>query len=126
MRPPPYSFTFEPLFLVAARPLEDGTTLAEGIVFKERGRNPVTRALFDPLSLWVRRLFTRGYLIDEAARLGHPHYSPATMIDTDQEMIDFFHWIVDLPQEADRPQPPPALHGPHAGIDGALLTGRFS
>ena len=46
----------------------------------------------------MRRQFTQGYLKDEADRLGSPHYSPATMVETDREMIDFFHWMADLPQ----------------------------
>jgi nitrite reductase/ring-hydroxylating ferredoxin subunit len=104
-------------FLIAARPLEDGTTLAEGIVFKPRGGNLLTRALFDPLGLWVRRLFTSGYLRDEASRLGHPHYNPATMIHTDKDMIDFFHWVVDLPQDAAELRTSRDRNGDHDGTD---------
>lgn len=85
-------------FLVAAQPIDGDRTLAEGIVFTRRGRNPFTRAVINPLSLHVRRLFTQGYLKDEADRLGSPHYSPATMLETDREMIDFFHWMADLSQ----------------------------
>jgi nitrite reductase/ring-hydroxylating ferredoxin subunit len=108
-------------FLVAARPLEDGTTLAEGIVFKRRGRNPVSRALVDRLSLWVRRQFTRGYLMDEASRLGHPHYNPATLIDTDRDMIDFFHWVVDLPQNG-RPDQANGQKGAGVGHEALSLA----
>jgi nitrite reductase/ring-hydroxylating ferredoxin subunit len=92
-------------FLIAARPIEGDRALAEGIVFAPKGRNPVARALLNPLSLWVRRQFTQGYLKDEADRLGSPHYSPATMVETDRDMIDFFHWMVDLPQEPPVPTP---------------------
>lgn len=92
-------------FLVAAHPIDGDRTLAQGIVFARRGRNPLTRALVNRVSLPVRRLFTQGYLKDEADRLGSPHYSPATMVETDREMIDFFHWMADVPQES--PVPPP-------------------
>jgi nitrite reductase/ring-hydroxylating ferredoxin subunit len=87
-------------FLIAAQPQGADTTLAEGIVFTRRGRNPLSRALLVPLSLWLRRLFTAGYLYDEARRLGSPRYSPATMVEGDRDMIDFFHWLVALPQDA--------------------------
>jgi nitrite reductase/ring-hydroxylating ferredoxin subunit len=113
-------------FLIAARPLEDGTTLADGIVYARRGRDPLTRAVLAPLGLWVRRLFTSGYLRDEASRLGHPRYSPETMIDTDREMVDFFHWVVGLPQGAAGPRPPRDGDGPRAPADGALALGRSS
>src|SRR5439155_17441060 len=56
-------------FLITSQPLEQDKTLIEGIVFARRGRNPLA-GLFQPLSLWIRRLFTRGYLIEEAERLG--------------------------------------------------------
>jgi nitrite reductase/ring-hydroxylating ferredoxin subunit len=92
-------------FLIAAQPLDANTTLAEGVVFTRRGRNPLSRALWVPLSLWVRRLFTAGYLFDEARRLGSPHYSPATMVEGDRDMIDFFHWLITLPQDAAGPRP---------------------
>jgi nitrite reductase/ring-hydroxylating ferredoxin subunit len=89
-------------FLIAAQPLDANTILAEGIVFTCRGHNPLTRALLNPLSLWLRRLFTRGYLNDEADRLGSPHYSPATMVEGDRDMIDFFNWVIELPQDEAR------------------------
>lgn len=89
-------------FLVAAQPIDGGRTLAEGIVFTRRGRNPVARAVFDPLSLWLRWLFTRGYLIDEANRLGSPHYNPATLVEADWDMIDFFQWMADVSQDPEQ------------------------
>jgi len=45
-------------FLMSMRPLDDGQTLCEGIVLARRGRLPLSAGL----SLWVRRLFTHGYL----------------------------------------------------------------
>jgi nitrite reductase/ring-hydroxylating ferredoxin subunit len=92
-------------FLIAARPIDGDRVLAEGIVFSRRGRNPFTRALVNQVSLPVRRQFTQGYLKDEAAKLGSPHYSPATMIETDREMIDFFQWMADLSQVSAEPTP---------------------
>jgi hypothetical protein len=72
----------------------------------------------------VRRLFTHGYLRDEASRLGHPHYNPATMIDTDRAMIKFYHWVADLPQDAADLE---AIDHDNRGVaNGALSLGRSS
>jgi nitrite reductase/ring-hydroxylating ferredoxin subunit len=99
-------------FLVAAQPIDGGRTLAEGVVFARRGSNPLARALLAPISLWVRWLFTRGYLIEEASRLGSPRYSPTTLLESDKDMIDFFRWMVRLPQGEDRGRVSPAVEGP--------------
>ena len=105
-------------FLVAAQPIDGGRTLAEGVVFSRRGRNPLTRALLIPISLWVRRLFTRGYLLEEASRLGNPRYRPTTLLESDKDMIDFFRWMVQLPQGEDRVGVSQAIEGP----DGAAVV----
>jgi len=51
-------------FLMAMQPLEDGQTLCQGIVYARRTRKPLRG--FAPLNLSIRRLFTFGYLADEA------------------------------------------------------------
>ncbi len=85
-------------FIIATQPLDGGKTLCEGIVFAPRQKNLVARALFGPLALAVRRFFTYGYLKDEASRLLGTRYDPGTMIANDRDMIDFFNWVVALPQ----------------------------
>lgn len=91
---------FASRFLVATSPLEDGTTLCEGIVFAPRSGNAAARAVLDPFSLWVRRLFTYGYLKDETRRLRGTRYQPLSLGPPDQDMIEFFHWVAALPQGA--------------------------
>ena len=84
------------------RPLENGHTLCEGIVFAPRPANP--------LVLSVRRFFTHGYLADEARRIRGTRYDAARFVEADADMIDYFQWLVALPQEAARePQPEAAL-----------------
>jgi hypothetical protein len=95
-------------FIIATTPLEDGATLCEGLVFAPRGRSAVARKLFDPVSLWVRRLFTYGYLADETRRLRGTQYRPHSLGPPDRDMIEFFQWVVALPQG-------PA-HGTHAEV----------
>ncbi len=81
-------------FLMAMEPLDDVRTLCHGIVCARRG-------LFAPLQLRVRRLFTHGYLKEEARRLRSTRYNPLSLGQNDQDMIDFFHWVAALPQKDD-------------------------
>jgi hypothetical protein len=91
-------------FLMVTRPLENGHTLCEGIVLAPRPTNP--------LALAVRHFFTHGYLADEARKLRGTRYDAARFVEADADMIDFFHWLVALPQEAapeSQPATQPAL-----------------
>ena len=86
-------------FIIATRPLEDGTTLCEGIVFAPKG-NGFLAQLFEPAGLRVRRLFTHGYLADETRRLRGTQYRPLSLGANDRDLIDYFNWVVSLPQHA--------------------------
>ncbi|HXJ60027.1 MAG TPA: Rieske 2Fe-2S domain-containing protein [Verrucomicrobiae bacterium] len=89
-------------FLMVTRPLENGHTLCEGIVLTPRPANP--------LALWVRRLFTHGYLADEARQIRGTRYEASRFVEADEDMINYFHWLVTLPQTAvPTPQVEPAL-----------------
>ena len=84
-------------FIITTRPLEDGTTLCEGIVFGPRGPSALARAL-TPTALRIRRFFTYGYLLDETTRLRGTRYQPASLGPPDRDMIEFFQWAASLPQ----------------------------
>jgi hypothetical protein len=84
--------------MVSSQPLENGHTLCEGIVFARRHGNPIARALLQPLVLAVRRLFTHGYLKDEARRLRQTCYNPSSLISADRAMIEYFRWLAALPK----------------------------
>jgi nitrite reductase/ring-hydroxylating ferredoxin subunit len=99
-------------FIIATQPLDGGKTLCEGIAFAPRVKNRFARALFQPLALAVRRLFTYGYLKDEASRLLGTRYDPGTMILNDRDMIDFFNWVVALPQGVSDSSSVAASEGP--------------
>lgn len=79
-------------FLMVTRPLENGHTLCEGIVLARRPANRLTLA--------TRKFFTHGYLADEARRLRGTRYDPARFVEADADMVDYFQWLVTLPQEA--------------------------
>ena len=82
-------------FLIATQPTDDERTLCEVVVFRRRPAGLLGRML-SPLDLWVRRLFTRGYMVEEIQQLGNPRYSPGTLIESDSDMIDYFHWAAAL------------------------------
>jgi hypothetical protein len=84
-------------FLIATRPLEDGKTLCEGVVFMRRSHNPLMRWLWQPLNLMVRRRLTYEFVADESRNLRGIRYNPATLIRDDATMADFFGWLVQLP-----------------------------
>jgi phenylpropionate dioxygenase-like ring-hydroxylating dioxygenase large terminal subunit len=91
--------------IVAARPSEDGEqTILDVFVFVQRWRRRWLGGLLEPVSLWVRRLFTWGFMHEEFRRLAGIRYSPHTLIDSDREMLDFFHWAAALPRESAPPQ----------------------
>jgi nitrite reductase/ring-hydroxylating ferredoxin subunit len=87
-------------FIIATRPLDEGTTLCEGIVFAPRQAKAAMGTLL-PVDLWVRRFFTAGYLADESRRLRGTQYRPFALGPNDQDMIEFFQWLVALPQGED-------------------------
>jgi phenylpropionate dioxygenase-like ring-hydroxylating dioxygenase large terminal subunit len=83
--------------LIATQPLEDGSTFIETIVFARR-RRP---SLLQPFSLWLRRVFTRGFLRDDFDRLGGIRYNPHTLLDADQLLLEYFAWAAELPQHGE-------------------------
>lgn len=106
-------------FLMAMEPLEDGRTLCHGIVC-------VRASFLAPLQLRLRRLFTYNYLKEEARRLRSTRYNPGSLGQSDQDMIDFFHWVASLPQEGDHenrdrsPDPAVLERAPAGAITGAI------
>ncbi|HVT57032.1 MAG TPA: Rieske 2Fe-2S domain-containing protein [Thermoanaerobaculia bacterium] len=89
-------------FIIVMRPLENGHTLCQGIVFARRA--PLPLRFLDPLRLGVRTLFTHGYLKEEARRLRGTRYQPRSLGPNDLEMTDFFRWVAALPQAGSDPR----------------------
>jgi nitrite reductase/ring-hydroxylating ferredoxin subunit len=54
----------------------------------------------DPLRLRVRRLFTKAFMAEEFDTLAGIRYNPAGLLECDQPMIDYYQWLVQLPQAA--------------------------
>ena len=112
-------------FLICMHPQEDGQTLCQGIVYARRSNRFPKVPL--RLNLWARRAFTHAYLADEARRLRRTRYNPASLSAIDQDMIDFFQWVTQLPQAVPISTPPKEseedaeniLSGPDAGVRGS-------
>lgn len=90
--------------LIAAQPLGDHLTRAEIIVFAPRSRHRATAWLAEFVSLEVRRLFTQGFMKDDADRLPGITYRPQCLLASEQELIDFFNWLSELPRSTLQPQ----------------------
>ncbi|MEX0642283.1 MAG: Rieske 2Fe-2S domain-containing protein [Pirellulales bacterium] len=86
--------------VVSYVPLNDGESLEINvIVLARRRQSQLGRALIQPLSLWLRYLFTWGFVADEFDRVVGIRYSPQTLIDADGELIELFRWAAALPEE---------------------------
>jgi phenylpropionate dioxygenase-like ring-hydroxylating dioxygenase large terminal subunit len=83
-------------FMVSQHPLENGQTLCEGLCFAPRSG----LALLDRFNLFVRRVFTHGYLKAEARDIRGTQYRPQNLTAHDRELIEFFQWAAALPQSA--------------------------
>ncbi len=82
-------------FIVSFRPLEDGRTHFDVIVYARRG--------LAALGLPIRRRFTQAHLVSEACQVRHTEYRPGRLVAADADLIDCFRWLAALPQ---RPIPP--------------------
>ena len=84
---------------IAAQPSEEEQSLVEVIVFAPRRSNGLARLLLQPLSLWLRRLFTRGFMKGDIDRLPGVRYQPHRLTAGDRHLIDYFQWLTTLPRE---------------------------
>lgn len=79
-------------FLVSFRPLEDGRTHFDVIIFTPRGLASLVRPM--------RRWFTRAHLMAEAALIRGTRYLPSHLIPEDAGMRQCFQWLAAIPQRA--------------------------
>jgi nitrite reductase/ring-hydroxylating ferredoxin subunit len=108
--------------MVVVEPLAPARCLVQIIVFQPRSRSPLARALLDRPRLWVRRLAITRFLARDAGHLEGARYDPATLIDRDRPLADYFEWVAaaagggaEAPPgngEVGRPATSPAPTGP--------------
>jgi hypothetical protein len=77
--------------VIPTQPTPDNETILEAIVLARR-------PLLAPLSMELRRWFTRGFMRDDVDRIGHMRYNPHTFVPGDATLLEFLHWVANLPQ----------------------------
>jgi len=85
-------------FLISLLLVQENRTVWSVVVFDRAGNNCLSRWLFQLLDLRLRKIFTRGYLAGEVAKLGQSRYLPHHLLESDRELIDYFRWVASLPQ----------------------------
>ena len=85
-------------FLISLLPVEENRTVCAVVVFARSSKSCISRWFCQPANLTLRKIFTRGYLVDEAAKLGQPRYLPHHLLEADRQLIDYFRWVASLPQ----------------------------
>ena len=79
--------------LVASQPVDDTNTYSEVIVFAKKSKS----RFLDTLSLLIRRRFTRAFMQYDIDKLSGVRYLPDGLTDHDSELINYFHWLTQLP-----------------------------
>ena len=88
--------------LISVQPLDANRRVTiDVIVFVKRWRFRPVGIVAERLSLWCRRLFTSAFMAEELHQLAGIRYSPETLIESDREIIEFFHWAAALPGSPD-------------------------
>jgi phenylpropionate dioxygenase-like ring-hydroxylating dioxygenase large terminal subunit len=97
--------------MVFVRPLAADQTHLRTIVWVPRRHGALRRAIVDPVDAHIRRSFIRAFMRDDAVRSDGVGYNPATFIEADRELRDYFTWLARLTREAGRsPQCPESRH----------------
>jgi phenylpropionate dioxygenase-like ring-hydroxylating dioxygenase large terminal subunit len=76
-------------------PRTENHCLQNVLVYARRSRPGF---LLNPLRLWLRRLFTRGFMAEEFDTLAGIRYHPTGLLECDRPMIDYYRWLAQLPQ----------------------------
>jgi nitrite reductase/ring-hydroxylating ferredoxin subunit len=87
-------------FFLMGVPKEDGSTDLHGLVFARKSGHFLVDHFLAPMSLSIRRWFTKGYLVNEVAELGSHVYRPHMLAAHDQALIDYYRWTADTTAEA--------------------------
>jgi nitrite reductase/ring-hydroxylating ferredoxin subunit len=82
--------------MVVTTPLAPDRVLVRVLVMMRRNRNPIFRALIDPLSLAIRRTFINRFLAADIISLAGVRYDPARLIGADRIMAEYFQWLAEV------------------------------
>ena len=92
--------------LVMTQPLGEHQVLVRLMVMKRRTRTPLLSWWYDRLSVNIRKIFFRNFLLADAARLEGVRYHPGRLIAADKHLKEYFQWLVTASQGAQLYNPP--------------------
>jgi aminopyrrolnitrin oxygenase len=96
--------------ITCMEPLTEQTCIQNVLVYARRSR---LGPLVDAPRLFLRRLFTRGFMAEEFDTLAGIRYVPESFVEGDRLMMQFYQWLAQLPQRAaDEPEPAPPRSEP--------------
>jgi phenylpropionate dioxygenase-like ring-hydroxylating dioxygenase large terminal subunit len=82
--------------MVCITPAGLGRSRLRIIVWVTRSQKSAGRLLFDPLNAAIRRSFIRAFVRSDQERSEGICYSPASLIDADRTLADYFEWLAGL------------------------------
>ncbi|MCA9137401.1 MAG: hypothetical protein KDB00_11600, partial [Planctomycetales bacterium] len=82
--------------MVAVIPISSVRTMAHVTVMARVGQGTIRRATLDPIRAAVRRLLIRDFLRSDIHRLRGTRFSPHTLIDIDQQFLEYFRWLAGV------------------------------
>jgi len=89
-------------FITYNEPISEQSCFQNVLVYSRRSR---LGPLADKTRLFVRRLFTRGFMAGEFSTLAGIRYNPDRLLACDLLMVEFFEWVAGLPQTASAEEP---------------------
>ncbi len=63
-----------------------------------KSKTGIARVLWDPLSARLRRLFIREFLRPDVKLLAQTDYSPHSLLEIDQQYVEYMQWLAALPR----------------------------
>jgi len=83
--------------LLSATPISMNRTRVSVTAYGWKNKSPIGR-LFDPLSARLRRYFIREFLREDVALIEGTDFSPHSMMDVDQQYVEYMQWVASLPR----------------------------
>jgi len=77
-------------------PIDANRTRGRVIVWVQRSKSALGRALFDPLNAAIRRMFIQTFLRSDLPRVAGLRYQPGHLIAADGVLAEYFAWLENV------------------------------
>jgi len=77
-------------------PIDANRTRGRVIVWVQRSKSALGRALFDPLNAAIRRMFIQTFLRSDLPRVAGLRYQPGNLIAADGVLAEYFAWLENV------------------------------